>query len=168
MPVQPRQRKHEPGARFGALVLIKRLPAVKGTRYVLCRCDCGNRKQVSMQNLISGATTNCVDRAHHPDPRRKETITYQGAHARVQRERGKASLYRCRCGRQAEQWAYSHADYDAASDATGRDAGKPFSTSPAHYTPMCGRCHRLFDRARHRMSGGGRSLAHVAFWMVSH
>lgn len=166
--VAQRRFKHQPGARFGALVLIERLPASSGTQYALCRCDCGTRKRVGLQNLATGAITNCADRTHHPDPRRKEALTYGGAHSRVKNERGSASLYRCRCGRQAEQWAYSHADYDAASDAVGREAGKPFSTDSAHYMPMCRSCHSLFDHARHRMSGGGLSLVHVAFWMVSH
>jgi hypothetical protein len=29
---------------------------------------------------------------------------------------------------------------------------------------MCYRCHTRFDNAHRRMSGGGLSLVHVAFW----
>ena len=159
-----RRYKHQPGDRFGALVLIERLPAHRGTQYVRCRCDCGAEKRVGLQNLAAGAITNCADRRWHRDPRRKDTLTYDGAHHRVKHDRGSASLYRCRCGRRAAQWAYSHADHDVCRDTEGRESGRPFSTDPAHYTAMCYRCHTHFDNAHRRMSGGGLSLVHVAFW----
>lgn len=43
------------GQRFGMLTVIK----YSGNRKWLCRCDCGNEKEIFAQNFKSGRTTNC-------------------------------------------------------------------------------------------------------------
>lgn len=69
----PRPVKHKPGDRHGALVIIARLGKVNGSVRVLCRCDSGTEKEVSLQNLLSGSTVNCANRDHHPDQRNRAT-----------------------------------------------------------------------------------------------
>jgi hypothetical protein len=136
---------------------------------VICRCDCGNVRELSLTNLSRGITTNCADRAHHIDPRhRGEEVTYGTAHHRVAKRRGSASQHSCaRCGGQAGDWAYSHADPDERADSAGKDAGKAYSVELTHYEPLCRSCHRRTDNAHRRMSGGGLRLAPVALWFVS-
>ncbi len=68
---------------------------------------------------------------------------YQASHKRVMVAFGKAAEYLCPCGAVASEWAYTHDDADERTDERGR----PYSTDPAFYTPMCVPCHRKFDRA---------------------
>ena len=71
-------------------------------------------------------------------------ITYDGAHRRVYRAKGKASSYTCRCGKQAAEWAYDHGDPDewtAERAFMGRVLTVAYSGDPSHYVPMCRRCH---------------------------
>ncbi|MEU8047789.1 hypothetical protein AB0B71_27060 [Micromonospora echinofusca] len=164
----PSRQKHKPGNRYGALVLVERIEPGGSDPRALFRCDCGNVKELAIRNPANGVTLNCADRARHPDPRRKDQLTYDGAHNRVKGLRGSASGYLCRCGNQAEQWAYSHADHDQQRDSEGREAGSPYSTNPDHYSPMCRSCHARYDNAHRRMAGNGLSLVHVAYWTVTH
>lgn len=47
------------GQRFGRLTVIERAPN-KGKRTVwLCRCDCGNEKEIRQEDLHSGKTVSC-------------------------------------------------------------------------------------------------------------
>ncbi|SCG69604.1 hypothetical protein GA0070609_4427 [Micromonospora echinaurantiaca] len=164
----PSRQKHKPGNVYGSLTLVERIESsASGDPRALFRCECGNVKALQINNVANGITTNCADRANHPDSRRRELLTYDGAHNRVKAQRGSASLYTCRCGNQAEDWAYSHADYDERAMIKGREARKPYSTNPDHYSPMCRPCHKRFDNAHRRVPEGGPSLAHVALFMAT-
>ena len=44
---------------FGKLTAIKRVPSRGGKTYWLCRCECGQEKEVQTCHLISGATQSC-------------------------------------------------------------------------------------------------------------
>lgn len=163
--------KHHPGDRFGSLVITERLGKSRGSTRVRVQCDCGNVVERSLQNLTSGATSNCADRAHHPHPGLKTSgVAYSSAHHRVRKAKGPASSHRCvRCAGPAEQWAYSNGDLFPLRDASGREAGLPYSTDPEHYAPMCRSCHTRFDKAHRAIVGdsGAISLAHVAAWHLS-
>ncbi|MER7814258.1 hypothetical protein [Streptomyces sp. NPDC096153] len=162
---RPSQQKYAPGFTAGALTLVTR----DGDRAVF-KCECGNYKSLGIRNVATGRTANCADRANHPDPRAKaEPGAYSTAHHKVAAERGPASLYECsRCDAPAEHWAYLHGTHDVKADATGREAGSPFSTNPEQYAPMCRACHTRWDRAKEETAGTGLSLAHVAHWTATH
>lgn len=67
---------------------------------------------------------------------------YRAAHARVDRDRGKAREHACvDCGTQAQHWSYMHTDPNALSS----DDGQPYSLSSEHYAPRCAPCHAAFD-----------------------
>lgn len=152
-------------------MVTERLDKVKGSTRVRVQCDCGNVVERSLQNLTSGATANCADSSAHPHPCRKlEGIAYSTAHQRVRKVKGSASNHRCvRCGKRAEQWAYSHGDLSPERDASGREAGMPFSAEMEHYSPMCRPGHTRFDHGVHVIVGESQraSLAHVAAWHLS-
>jgi hypothetical protein len=74
--------------------------------------------------------------------------SYQTAHARVWRNRGRARDHVCVCGKPAAHWAYDHLDPDELVDS----AGQIFSGDPAHYTPLCRSCHANLDN-RHPRCG---------------
>ncbi|MEV4492713.1 hypothetical protein AB0K04_21670 [Micromonospora coxensis] len=162
---RPGARKHKPGNVYGSLTLVERIEGSEAR--ALFRCECGNVKALQINNVTRGVTTNCADRTNHPDPRRVELLTYDGAHNRVKALKGSASLYLCRCGKQAEQWAYSHADYDERAMIKGREARKPYSINPDHYVPLCRPCHTRFDNAHRRLPIEGVSLAHVALHLAT-
>lgn len=52
------------GKVFGHLTVVgeaepRRLASGRPMRWMLCRCDCGNLKEVVLQNLSSGCTSSC-------------------------------------------------------------------------------------------------------------
>jgi len=70
-------------------------------------------------------------------------LGYGAAHDRLRAARGKADAQGCEhCDSPAVHWAYDHKDPNEISLA-GR--GAPYSADPAHYIPLCGSCHKLFD-----------------------
>ena len=72
-------------------------------------------------------------------------VTYAGAHRRLLRYRGLATVYACvRCGGPAHQWSYDHADPDERFGTVGGYV-IPYSADPDHYRPMCRSCHKRFD-----------------------
>lgn len=77
-----------------------------------------------------------------------DQVTYIGAHFRVQRARGSATLHDCiDCYAPAADWSYNHDDPHELRD--GR--GYPYSADPEQYDPRCKSCHIRFDnRARAR------------------
>lgn len=165
---RPGRRKYDVGHRFGDLVVIEHLGQVNGSSRLRCRCDCGTVADYNLSNLRTGQTARCANREFHPHPlvRKTPPTDYDAAHRQVRKAKGRASAFICRCGKRAEQWAYTHSDLDVQHDTDGREAGRPFSPDPAHYVPMCRSCHIRYDRARRRFSGGGKSLVHHVKWLV--
>lgn len=47
------------GQRFGKLVVIRRAPSRSGRAYWLCRCDCGNEKEIAAGNLLADKSHSC-------------------------------------------------------------------------------------------------------------
>ena len=45
--------------RFGKLIAIKKMPSKNGKTYWLCKCDCGEEKEIQTCHLTSGVTTSC-------------------------------------------------------------------------------------------------------------
>ena len=70
--------------------------------------------------------------------------TYSGAHRNTTIVRGHASEYACACGGLADEWALKH----EAPGLTTNALGQSFSVDPFDYSPMCRRCHRLYDKAK--------------------
>lgn len=165
---RPGRRKYDVGHCFGDLVVVEYLGLVGSSIRLRCRCECGTVGDYALSNLRDGRTTRCANRDFHPHPLARQTppTDYDAAHKYVRRINGRPSAFVCRCGKPAEQWAYSHADLDAQRNDEGREAGRPFSADPAHYVPMCRSCHTRFDRAHSALSAGGNSLVHHAFWLV--
>lgn len=124
----------------------------------LCRCSCGTEKYLNATNLVAGDHTRChackmaswtpEEQARRGAKRRQgtdPTLTYQGAHWRVRRDRGSAKDYICACGAPATDWAYQHDDPDERISTSARHNGVHYSIHPEHYTAMCHSCHVLLD-----------------------
>jgi len=54
-----RARLELSGQTFGNLVVLRRAPSRKGRTYWLCRCACGNEKEIIGKTLVSGLTKGC-------------------------------------------------------------------------------------------------------------
>lgn len=48
-----------PGAVFGRWTVIRRLPRDGKRYFVLCRCSCGVKKQVNINNIVQGVSRSC-------------------------------------------------------------------------------------------------------------
>lgn len=73
-------------------------------------------------------------------------VGYNAAHDHVRAARGHVHTHKCeRCGRpRAQNWAYDHEDPNERID----DKLRVYSEDPNHYIPMCGACHRAFDKEK--------------------
>lgn len=162
----PKARKYVAEDSWGSLTLIEYVARTPGGSQGLFRCSCGGEKVLSIGNVVQGLSTNCADRAMHPDPRIKAEIGYEGAHHRVARVKGVAKTLPCLiCDEISEsnEHAYLHSDPDETSNAQGKEAGKPYSTDPEHYTVLCKSHHYYIDRAHKRTTPKGTtSLFHVS------
>ena len=52
--------------RFGKLVALEKAQSRKGKTYWLCKCDCGNTKEIQTSHLTSGATKSCGECKENP------------------------------------------------------------------------------------------------------
>lgn len=87
--------RHNPGTRFGRLVVQRRIQRTKGKSYYLCLCDCGNTTVVRGTHLTDGTTKSCTCLR-----RELQTLPKKHGHAkdgRVSREFKSWSAMRQRC-----------------------------------------------------------------------
>ena len=47
------------GQKYGKLTIIKEVSPIGNKRRILCKCDCGNIKEYSMDRVIHGRTQSC-------------------------------------------------------------------------------------------------------------
>lgn len=74
----------------------------------------------------------------------KEIVSYSGAHKRVRRLNGSASVHECcSCGAPAEEWAYDHSDPSPLWERN-----MPYSLASHRYQPMCKQCHVALDASQ--------------------
>ena len=83
------------GQRFGRLTVIKYSHLDKHNRIVwLCKCDCGNEKEIPSQNLVTGRTTSCG--CYQKEIKIKNKTTHGLSHTRLFNTWGKI-INRCTC-----------------------------------------------------------------------
>ena len=71
---------------------------------------------------------------------------YMGAHLRVRRIMGKASLWNCvDCGYIAADWSYNHSGEYERVATDKQNLGQPYSIDYKQYEPRCKSCHKKFD-----------------------
>lgn len=58
------------GQKYGRLTIIKEVPPIGHKRRILCKCDCGNIKEYSMDRVIHGRTQSCGE-GKYPYPCKK-------------------------------------------------------------------------------------------------
>lgn len=157
------------GQRVGRLTVLGR-----GEDYILrsgkrrarweCVCDCGTLTLVVGQNLRSNGATlptsscGCLPRDLMASVGRQnwrgDDISYNTAHKRVRRARGRAKTHLCvGCGEAAAEWSYNHTDPDERTEPVHRPTGIlwfAYSPDPSQYSPRCKPCHQRFDLGHER------------------
>jgi len=84
----------------------------------------------------------------HPGRKRLERPSYDGAHKRVSRERGRAIGHICAdCGSRADEWSYDGSSSEELATTTRKGETLAYSANPADYSPRCRPCHRRLDRS---------------------
>lgn len=83
------------------------------------------------------------------DTAKVRSVGLSGAHTRVSRLWGRASLYQCiECGAQAKDWAYDGTDPSQLLGSRDKNVDPGwYSPYPEYYMPMCRTCHKLRDNA---------------------
>lgn len=73
-------------------------------------------------------------------------VSYDGAHKRIHRTRGKASRHPCvDCGAPALHWSYDGKDSEELTTTSRRGQEVRYSAKPEHYEPRCVTCHNHHD-----------------------
>lgn len=47
------------GLRYGRLFIVQKTKSIRGQTYYMCRCDCGNEKEIRGAHIKHGATKSC-------------------------------------------------------------------------------------------------------------
>lgn len=124
------------GQTFGSWTVLDR---ADGQRWS-CVCVCGEIRDVFGPHLRGGITKSCGC------SRKKALLTYEVAHRKVMRARGKAKYWPCvDCDAPASDWSYDHSDPDELTEerfVNGVLAQvKTYSANPDHYSPKCRKCN---------------------------
>lgn len=96
------------GQKFGKLSVIKLIGRRKTQIFWLCRCECGNEKEVSLQNLQNGNTKSCgcsrgeLFRASHFRDISGQTFERLTAVKYLRYDKGFIWLFNCECGNEKE------------------------------------------------------------------
>jgi hypothetical protein len=118
------------GRRFGALVVLYRVPRTSVVGHVIwmCQCDCGKQRVVRSQDLRRGSTKSCGCITRELRGRALGVGTKREATVRVL-----SGSYKLKCRKMAREWSLTADDVDA------------LIFNDCHY---CGRSPRNIARGR--------------------
>jgi hypothetical protein len=134
------------GRRFGRLLVIERVPSTTGMTYWSCVCDCGESKRVRAGHLSQGLIRSCGCLARELLKKPDDEITYNSAHYRVKRAKGRPSEHNCvDCGRAGEDWSLKADSRQRHWGLASRGYFAWFSGDPADYEVRCRKCHKRHD-----------------------
>lgn len=87
---------------------------------------------------------------------RKEVVGYSAAHSRLGPVTGQ-----CRCGGTPTEWSYIGGDPNELTGTGKWENGLKYSLDSSFYQPLCGNCHRRYDRLgiAHPVHGEDHPLA---------
>ncbi len=86
------------GYTFGKLTIIKEVPAKHNRRRMLCKCECGNEKEVDLNHLTSGKISTCGCRPRPYEDLSGQTFGYlKVISENVERYKPKQHYWNCKC-----------------------------------------------------------------------
>lgn len=127
------------GQTFGNLTIGTRAGSdIAGHATWNATCTCGTQTTVRGDYLRTGRTWHCGCQGR----KRRDILTYSGAHQRLRTALGPASAYTCPCGAQAHDWSFDGCD--EAIVINGLAPYCPHACS-GEYTARCRVCADISD-----------------------
>lgn len=132
--------------------------------------DCGKRQQA--HNLCP---SHLYHQTQYGDPlavgpgrrsgrKRMVAPSYDGAHKRIHRSKGKASAQACvDCGNPAQEWSYNGGCPNELYETLIK-VPVAYSTDESRYSPRCIPCHRRRDDSSVRERGADGSFIAAKVW----
>lgn len=138
--------------KFGRLTAIKKAPSRSNKTYWLCKCECGNEKEIQTSHLISGAiqSCGCLQEEIRNKNKSKKVIDFR---ARIKIALVEANNHKCACcGLVDDYIVYDFHHLDPSQKLFG--IGSNFSTrSKQSYADeakkcvmLCANCHRKVEK----------------------
>lgn len=137
------------GQKFGLLTAISKASSRNGKTYWLCKCECGNEKEIQTGHLVSGAIQSCGCKQHISKSNGKNVIAF--------RKRIKIALVegfsnKCSyCGLEDEPQLYDfhHLDpttknFNIADSSTTRSK-QSYANEAKKCIMLCANCHRRIE-----------------------
>lgn len=137
------------GQKFGALTAVSKAPSRSGKTYWLCRCECGNEKEVQTGHLTSGAIQSCGCKQHLKKNSGKNVVNFR---KRIKLALVKGFSHKCSyCGlRDAPQlYDFHHVDpstksFGIANSSTTRSK-QAYADEAKKCIMLCANCHRRIE-----------------------
>ena len=159
------------GQKFGMLTAIKRIASKNGRSIWLCRCDCGNIKEVNSRELLNGDTKSCgLHRVQDIIGQKFNRLTVI---KRLQNDKYQNTrwLCQCDCGKYIETYGISLRNNKTKSCGCltnelrrKKKKDNPFIKEPLYwrYTRIKSRC---FSKSNRRYKDyGGRGISMCDEW----
>lgn len=135
--------------RFGKLVAIKKAPSRSGKTYWLCKCDCGNLKEIQTSHLVNHSIQSCGCLS--------ASKSHKGQYVIDLRKRVKIALvesfgHKCAyCGLVDNPILYDFHHLNPAEKEFGIGNGSTTRSREAYFneakkcTLLCSNCHRRIE-----------------------
>lgn len=135
--------------RFGKLVAIQKAPSKSGKTYWLCKCDCGNEKEIQTSHLTDGRTKSCGCESHKSS-KSKSVIDFR---VRIKIALVEANGHKCACcGLVDEPVVYDfhhiipeEKSFGIASATTTRSK-QAYADEAKKCVMVCANCHRKIEK----------------------
>lgn len=141
------------GKKFGSLTAISKAPSRSGKTYWLCRCECGNEKEIQTGHLTSGAIQSCGCKQHLS----QNSNSNKGKNVVAFRKRIKIALvegfsHKCACCglEDAPQlYDFHHIDPSTKSfgiaNASTTRSRQAYADEAKKCIMLCANCHRRIE-----------------------
>ena len=136
--------------KFGKLTAIKKAPSRSGKTYWLCKCECGNEKEVQTSHLMDGRTKSCGCTNASINKKGQSVISF--------RKRIKLALVEafdhkcCYCGIKDDVVIYDFHHLDpqqklfGIAEASTTHSRQAYADEAKKCVMLCANCHRKIEK----------------------
>lgn len=133
--------------RFGKLIAMQKAPSRSGKTYWLCKCDCGNEKEVQTSHLVDGSIKSCGCVSH-----KKKEYPVVAFRKRIKIALVEAFQHKCCCcGLEDDPVVYdfhhvqpSNKEFGIGSATTTRSR-EAYANEAKKCIMVCANCHRKIE-----------------------
>lgn len=134
--------------RFGKLVAISKAASKSGKTYWLCKCDCGNEKEIQTSHLTDGRTKSCGCESHKS--KSKPVIDFR---VRIKIALVEANGHKCACCGLVDEpvvYDFHHVIPEEKSfgiaNATTTRSKQAYADEAKKCVMVCANCHRKIEK----------------------